>query len=294
MNTNYEFSISIVIPTLNRPKKLEQLIDSLVNVNWKETELLIVDDSLDSHEIQLRENRDCTIHYIHRGQKLGVSSARNLGAQCAKGKYLIFLDDDDKVTANWFEDFYATVAQDYDLVFCNMKRIDLKNLNGVLVKPSDHRFGANGNNIVIPGAFMLKRALFESLDGYDEKILYAENTELFYRIELLNNKRYFIDKANLIYCPSEDGGSKNLKNMIDSNKIILEKHMDWLPENHKHVFNQIIGVNYMRFGESKKASMYFFKAIQAKPFRFGTYCRLLISLSPYLSKIFYKKDLEKN
>ena len=291
--TTLQIKISIIIPTLNRIEKLIKLIDSIKNVNWHATELIIVDDSVQSFENVIDQYQNQNIVYLHRGEKLGVSSARNLGANIAKGEYLIFLDDDDNITENWFSDFWETTINEYDLVFCNMKRIDKNHPEGIVLKPSDFKFGANGKNIVIPGAFMIKKVIFDKVEGYDEQLYYAENTELFYRIEMLDLTRHFIDKANFIYYPSEDGGSKNLKNMIDSNKVILEKHDYWLPKNHKHVFNQIIGVNYMRFGERKNAAFYFKKAIKSKPFRFGTYLRLLISKSTLLSSLFYKLDFRK-
>ncbi len=291
--TNSQFSISIIVPTLNRIDKLKKLIDSIKNVNWRETELIIIDDSAQNFQDRIDQYQNKSIVYIHRGEKLGVSSARNLGVKIAKGKYIIFLDDDDDITKNWFSDFWNASQNDYDLVFCNMKRIDKNNPEGIVLKPSDFKFGASGKNIVIPGAFMIKKMIFEKVHGYDEQLYYAENTELFYRIEMLDLRRYFIDKANFIYYPSEDGGSKNLKNMIDSNKIILEKHDHWLPKNHKHIFNQIIGVNYMRFGDRKNAAIYFYKAIKAKPFRLGTYIRLFISKSTLLSSMFYKLDFRK-
>ena len=292
-NNNSQFTISIIVPTLNRIGKLKKLIDSIKNVNWEETELLIVDDSTQNFQSEIDQYQNQSFVYIHRGEKLGVSSARNLGTKIAKGKYIIFLDDDDDITENWFSDFWNASLNNYDLVFCNMKRVDSNNKEGIVLKPTDFKFGANGNNIVIPGAFMVKKMIFEKVGGYDERLYYAENTELFYRIEMLNPTRYFIEKANFIYYPSVDGGSKNLKNMIDSNKIILEKHNHWLPKNHKHIFNQIIAVNYMRFGDRKNASIHFFKAIKSKPFRFGTYIRLLISKSSFLSSKFYKLDFRK-
>lgn len=285
---DFKFSISIIIPTLNRIEKLKKLVDSITNVDWTDAELIIVDDSAVNSKDVISVYGNQNIIYIHRGQKLGVSSARNEGAEIAKGKYLIFLDDDDAVSESWFTDFRNTVDMDYDLVFCNMRRITKDNPEGLVIKPSNRGKGANGNGIVIPGSFMIKKEVFDSIGKYDERLLYAENTELFYRITKFNPTKYFIDKENFYYYPSEDGGSKNLSNMIDSNKLILEKHDDILSTNTKYLFNQIIGVNYMRFKQGDKASKYFLKAIQYKPFRFDTYMRLVISKSAFLMSIFYK------
>jgi glycosyltransferase involved in cell wall biosynthesis len=288
-----ELLISIVIPTLNRSLAIQKLINSFTNINWNETEIIIVDDSIESFENDLNKIKDRNINYIHRGKKLGVSSARNIGAKIAKGKYIIFLDDDDDITESWFSDFSNEIVKDYDLVFCDMKRIDKNIPNGLVVKPTDKKFGAMSNAIVIPGAFMVKKSIFNKVGGYDERLLYAENTELFFRINKLNPSRFFIDKVNFIYYPSEDGGSKNLMNMIDSNKIILEKHDDWLSDKMKYTYNQIIAVNYTRFGDQKNAAHHFMKAIKYEPFKFGTYIRFLISKSSFLRSFFYKLNFRK-
>lgn len=290
--TANEMLISIVIPTLNRSHAVQKLLNSFVNINGKETEIIIVDDSVESLENELKKN-NANINYIYRGQKLGVSSARNIGAKIAKGKYLIFLDDDDDISENWFSDFSNMIVKDYDLVFCNMNRINKNTPNGFVVKPTDKKFGAMGNAIVIPGAFMIKKTLFERAGGYDERLLYAENTELFFRINNLQPSRYYIDKVNFLYYPSEDGGSKNLRNMIDSNIIILEKHDSWLSNEIKYTYNQIIAVNYTRFGDQKNAAHYYMKAIKCKPFRIDTYVRFFISKSSFLRSIFYKLNFRK-
>jgi len=285
---------SVIIPTFNRAHIIERAIQVVLKQTYQNFELLVVDDGStdDTQAIIEPYLKDQRIKYIYQNNA-GVCAARNKGALNSTGDYLIFFDSDDSVQETWLEDFYNIKHYKYDVVFCYMKRIDKKYPNGFIVNPKDRKFGAMGNGIVIPGAFMVKKIIFDKVGGYDESLSYAENTELFFRINKLKPSRFFIDKVNFIYYPSEDGGSKNLMNMIISNKIILEKHDDWLSNKIKYTYNQIIAVNYARFGDQTNAAYHFKKAIKYNPFKLGTYIRFLISKSFNLRSVFYKLNFRK-
>jgi len=83
-------SISIIIPTLNRPNQLFELLEKLNQIVLGE-EIIIVDDSEESQETQISKSFQNQITYINRGRKLGVSSARNVGAKKASHPYLVLV-----------------------------------------------------------------------------------------------------------------------------------------------------------------------------------------------------------
>lgn len=279
--------ISIVIPSLNRPKEIGRI---LKRFNRSEAgldlEIIIVDDSSENFSGSFEKVSGLQLCYVHRGEKLGVSSARNVGVREAKGEYLIFLDDDDDFTEDWLPDFLEAAQDNPDLVFCDMKRIESNGAERIEAVKLDE----NNNlieNIFIPGAWMIKKDLFNKIGGYDERLLYAENTELFFRLGQIPMVVKRIPKVNFIYYPSPDGGSKNLQNMVDSILIILEKHENTLSNHVKYLYNQILGVNYMRFREYRKATYFLWNAYLLKPYKPGTLGRLMISLFPPLAKKLY-------
>lgn len=287
--------ISIVIPTLNRPKEIIRILKKIQHSdNNSDLDLIIVDDSKEDISGAIEKINKIGIHYIHRGQKLGVSSARNLGAAEAKGEYLIFFDDDDDFTEDWMTDFLTATQENPDLVFCDMKRVESNGADRIEAVKLDE----NNNlieNIFIAGAWMIKKDLFDEVGGYDERLRYAENTELFFRLGKFPIVVKRIPKTNFIYYPSPDGGSKNLQNMIDSILIILDKHQDILNTHVKFLYNQILGVNYMRFRNYKEATQYLLKAFLLKPYKMDTIGRLLISLIPPLAmKLYPEKPLIKS
>lgn len=100
-NNNNNPEVSIIIPTFNRRNLISNAIDSVINQEYTDWELLIIDDhSTDdtSSLIQSYMEKDRRIKYLINSRKKGVSGARNTGIINAKGKYLAFLDSDDK----WF------------------------------------------------------------------------------------------------------------------------------------------------------------------------------------------------
>lgn len=251
----------------------------------EEVELVVVDDSkLPLAESDLANWAE-KMKYIHRGEKLGVSSARNVGCQHSNAEHLIFLDDDDAVTESWLEDFHNSLADNPDLVYCNMR----------LVAPSGkvNSVSASENNrgIVIPGAWMIRKTIFEQVGGYDEALKFAENTELFFRLDQLLLKKKYIEKENFIYHQSPDGGSKNLQNMLDSIRRILAKHDKYLNAHVKHLYHQNVGVIEMRFGRFEPARKHLWTSWKFKPKKISTLLRIALAYFPLLARKIYTLEI---
>jgi glycosyltransferase involved in cell wall biosynthesis len=277
-------SISIIVPTLNRPNKLILLLDMLTKI-CQDEEIIVVDDSKNSQEEELKNRYLRDIVYIHRGEKLGVSSARNEGGKISKGDYLIFLDDDDEVTECWISDFSSCLIENPDWVFCNMK---LVSDNNTILSISSSK--ENWKSI-IPGAWMIKKNIFNEVGGYDDRLKFAENTELFFRLDRLSLKKRFVEKENFIYHQSLDGGSKNFQNMLDSIRVILEKHDDHLTNHVKHLYHQNIGVIEMRFGKFGPAKSHLWKSWFYKPYKVSTLFRIILAYFPFIAKRIYTRNI---
>lgn len=114
--------VSIIIPIYNVEKYLEKCLKSVIRQTYSNTEILLIDDgSTDlsakiSDEYQKRDDR---IRVFHK-KNGGVSSARNLGIEKAKGEWLTFVDPDDWLEENMIEKSLQ-IAKKYkaDIVQCN-------------------------------------------------------------------------------------------------------------------------------------------------------------------------------
>ena len=100
--------ISIIVPVYNVEKYLRKCVDSILNQTFKDFELILVDDgSIDTSgkicdEYNLKDNR---IKAIHK-ENGGLSSARNAGLDIAQGEYIGFVDSDDWVELDMYEELY--------------------------------------------------------------------------------------------------------------------------------------------------------------------------------------------
>ena len=114
--------ISVIVPVYNTGKYLTPCLESIKGQTYSNLEILLVDDgSTDNSGVicdsyALNDNR---IKVIHK-ENGGVSSARNLGITTASGKYLSFLDSDDRIEPDYLERLYSDIIEyGADIACCN-------------------------------------------------------------------------------------------------------------------------------------------------------------------------------
>lgn len=107
--------ITVIVPVYNAEKTLRQCIDSILSQRFKDFELLLVDDgSKDQSPIICDEyaKADARVK-VFRQENGGVSSARNLGLDHAKGEWITFIDSDDYITGGYLD---GVVGREADLL----------------------------------------------------------------------------------------------------------------------------------------------------------------------------------
>lgn len=112
--------ISVIIPMYKTPKlRLRKCLESLMIQTFPDFEVLVIDDGNEPGYEYLKEEyekADSRISFI-RQEHSGVSAARNLGLDLAKGKYISFVDSDDYVDASFLEEMYQGM-QNADVAIC--------------------------------------------------------------------------------------------------------------------------------------------------------------------------------
>ena len=120
--------ISVIIPVYNVEQYLERCVKSVINQTYKNIEIILVDDSSTDSSLEVCNKlaqKDSRIKVIHK-ENGGLSSARNVGLDVAKGKYITFIDSDDVPEVTWAEKLYnAAKANDADIAFSGYDRVDL-------------------------------------------------------------------------------------------------------------------------------------------------------------------------
>lgn len=118
--------ISIIVPVYNTEKFLEKCLNSLINQTLKDIEIICINDGSTDKSLQILEkfaNKDKRIQIINQTNS-GLSVARNIGIKKAKGEYIGFVDSDDWVDLNFFEQLYINVKKyNADIGVAGIKRV---------------------------------------------------------------------------------------------------------------------------------------------------------------------------
>ena len=118
--------LSVIVPIYNVEEYLEKCLDSIINQTYKNLEIILVDDGSPDKCPQICDEyakKDDRIVVIHK-ENGGVSSARNLGLDIAKGEFITFVDSDDWIDETMYEKMMLKQAEEnLDLVFTRYKTI---------------------------------------------------------------------------------------------------------------------------------------------------------------------------
>lgn len=88
--------VTVFIPVYNREKYIHQAISSVLQQEYSDFELLLVDDGSSDKSIEIIQSfNDKRIRLLENAENLGIPKTRNRGIQEAKGHYVAMLDSDD-------------------------------------------------------------------------------------------------------------------------------------------------------------------------------------------------------
>lgn len=114
--------VSVIIPVFNSEKYLRKCIESVINQNYVDLEIILVDDgSTDDSGLICKEysqNYSNITMYSQTNQ--GASAARNLGIKNACGKYIFFLDSDDVMCKGILNSIDKYLNKNIDLLIGNV------------------------------------------------------------------------------------------------------------------------------------------------------------------------------
>lgn len=223
-----KYKMSVIIPMYNSEKYLEACLDSVLNQRLKEIKIILINDgSTDNSENIVNKyiKKYNNIKYI-KTENFGQGHARNIGLKYIEGSYVGFVDSDDIIDENMFEEMYdLAIEKDLDMVICNheycyetysapneinVEENKIYNQNEIIdmFLTEDSINGFSCNKIV-------KREIIENNNiKFEENMKYEDIPTIFQLI--LNCKKFsIIDKAFYKYIQREDSttGSFNLEKL---------------------------------------------------------------------------------
>jgi glycosyltransferase involved in cell wall biosynthesis len=145
--------VSIIVPVFNAEKYIQRCIISLIQQDLSQDryEILIINDGStdDTYSILRKLSQEYTHIHIITIPNQGVSAARNLGIDIAKGEIILFVDADDYITTNSLSLIYNSMKEDkLDILLFDY---NYWSNQGERLKEFDHRARTNWSQDVISG-----------------------------------------------------------------------------------------------------------------------------------------------
>ncbi len=221
---------SIVIPAYNRAYILPRTIQSVLDQNYDDWELIVIDDGSKDNTAQLMKgysDKRIQYHYQNNSER---SAARNNGISKSKGKYLCFLDSDDEFLPEHLSSLHHLIQQEKNpvaLIYtdCFMVFEDgTKNTIESNPELNDawHIFFLK--NSIIPARICVHNEILKKIK-FREDIVIVEDTVLWTSIAL-HYPVYHLKKFTINYHLHDDNSVNIAKNCILPRLKGLEKMFD--------------------------------------------------------------------
>lgn len=140
-----DIMLSVVVTAYNRAEYIQECIASIQNQTFKDIEIIVIDDcSIDNTEeiVKKLQDDDKRIKYIKHDINKGAGAAKNTGIQNAVGKYLTFVDSDDKL-ANIYA--YETAVNTLETMNIDVYAYDYTQSPNVELNSKYKMYGPNIN-----------------------------------------------------------------------------------------------------------------------------------------------------
>ena len=225
--------VSVIVPVYNSEKTIAKCLDSILSQDYTDFECIVVNDgSTDDTDAicQSFNDRFEKIKYI-KTANCGVSHARNVGIDVAKGDFLIFVDSDDYLLDSSIR-FRIEKMKDDSLVICgycednndNMFVLDEKNtvdnLDEFLLDLFYmRRFGYQG---YIWNKMFSSNIVRENNLRFDESIYYNEDRLFVYQYLLKCNCVCYVHKCLYCYTQNDSSAMYSVRQNSYNHKQITE------------------------------------------------------------------------
>ena len=215
METQKTTAVSIIVPVYNKEKYLSECVDSILRQNFKDFELILVDDgSKDSSWNIIKEyaDKEERVLPVHQ-ENAGVSAARNAGLDRAQGKWICFVDADDYLPKDGLQILVEHGEKsNADIVNANATRVEndkqfkIFNFNNEIVKGNIYPRLVH----FAPWAQLFKRSIIEEHHlRYVKGLAYSEDNVFILYYSLYASSIEFVNDSVYNYRINFDSAIQN-------------------------------------------------------------------------------------
>jgi GT2 family glycosyltransferase len=182
--------VSVWMAAYNAADYIERAIESILIQNYRNFELIVVDDGSTDRTADIVKNfKHESIKYFLK-EHSGLASARNVQIQKSNGAFIVTLDSDDMMTPDFIARHLQMFEQhpEADLVYCDDYLIDEKDKPIRIINRPEY---SNQNKLisdlfhcgfpVVPFRTCIRKSVFDKIGTYDENLIVAEDYDMLRR-----------------------------------------------------------------------------------------------------------------
>lgn len=212
--------VSIIILNYNSGTWLTDCVDSLLKTNYKNYEILVIDNLSVDNSHKICKERFDQINLIENDENLGYCEGNNVGIRKAKGKFLVILNPDTLVEPNWLDELIIAFSKygngiyqpkilastDHNLILSTGNMVQLFGFGFSRGKgeKNSYQFEKDQEISYASGTCLFTSSeIMKSLSGFDSFLFaYHDDLDLCWRASLEGIKSYYIH-SSVIYHPIE-------------------------------------------------------------------------------------------
>lgn len=265
---------SVVIPTYNRASSIEAAIESALNQTFDLLEVIVVDDgSKDDTEGVVRAISDKRVRYI-RQENGGAPKARNRGVDEAVGKYIAFLDSDDKFLPQHLNQAHPILERNEFV--CTYTQVVVDRGSGVSFLKPHRALGANeaisdyllrDRGFVQTSSLIVPKHVAQNV-RYDEELPSGQDTDLAIRLVAHGAQLVMLESPGAVWVDYPSQNRVSSKGKAIQRELWLERVREKLT--HKAYLADLgwpVAKIWAREGCHLKAGRYYFNALVSGCYR---------------------------
>lgn len=274
--------LSIIIPTYNCGKYINDCIESIKKVAGNDIEVIIIDDgSTDDTKTIIKKYENNNYKYF-KNKNNGVSYSRNFGIKNAKGKYIMFVDADDVLEENWYPIIKKIKSENYDIIyFSNYYDVDKIKQKDIIENIIGYPTVNNLGNLSSVCSKLYKRDfLLTNNIRFEEEIVNGEDLLFNLKSIFFTQNIKFIKESFYRYRINCDSATHNFNDYIfDSNSKFIKKMCNYFNDLSSYsvnnyytfcMFNSIYiflyRISLIKNKAERKSKYYIFKKNEYKVF----------------------------
>jgi len=283
--------VSVIMPAWNQERFIGDAVKSVVRQDFKDLELIIVDDgSTDTTRriIELCAGQDSRIRVLFHDRNLGIAKSCNDGIEAAAGKFIALIDSDDVWAPDKLTKQLAVIGRDEDvIVWSEGELIDQtgqsigKTFSDYIGKNGERKSGVLWRNFLQRGSYinnstvLYKRQILGDI-RYDEKLIAVPDFRFF--LELARHHRFYyiseplaknrIHDANSFMGSNPGARKRKLVGRREYCSVVddaLRRYGDEIePGGRAGLYRSLSGF-YYGLGEKRESLRCFFQSVASNP-----------------------------